>query len=78
MASGARAIAAVFLDDEPWAVIESLLPTHQRGARRVDDRQVSSIAHVSRSGCRWQDTPLIYGPLTTVYDRVHRWSQRGI
>ena len=72
-------MAAVFLEDEQWAVIEPLLPTNQRGARRVDDRRViSGIVPVLRSGCRWQDTPLVYGPPTTVYNRFHRWSQRGI
>lgn len=68
-----------FLDDRQWAAIEPLLPTNQPGARRVDDRRVlSGIIHVLRTGCRWQDTPAVYGPPTTVYNRFHRWSQRGI
>jgi transposase len=68
-----------FLDDRQWAAIQPLLPTNQPGARRVDDRRVlSGVIHVLRTGCRWQDTPAVYGPPTTIYNRFHRWSQRGI
>lgn len=68
-----------FFSDQQWAAIEPLLPANQPGARRVDDRRVlSGVVHVLKTGCRWQDTPAIYGPSTTVYNRFHRWSQRGI
>ena len=68
-----------WFSDRQWSVIESLLPRNQPGARRVDDRRVlSGIVHVLRSGCRWQDCPAVYGPPTTVYNRFHRWSRRGI
>jgi transposase len=68
-----------WLDDAAWAVLEPLLPRNQPGARRVDDRRViSGIFHVLRSGCRWRDCPTEYGPYTTVYNRFHRWSRRGI
>jgi transposase len=68
-----------FLSDGQWAAIEPLLPRNQPGARRVDDRRViSGVVHVLRTGCRWQDTPAIYGPPTTIYNRFHRWSQRGV
>ncbi len=68
-----------FLSDQQWAVIKPLLPTKQPDARRVDDRRVlSGVIHVLRTGCRWQDTPSVYGPSTTIYNRFHRWSQRGI
>jgi transposase len=71
--------ATFHLDDQQWAAIAPLLPTNQPGARRVDDRRViSGIIHVLRTGCRWQDTPPVYGPPTTIYNRFHRWSQRGI
>lgn len=73
-------MSALFqLSDRQWAAIEPLLPTNQPGARRVDDRRViSGIIHVLKAGCRWQDTPPAYGPSTTIYNRFHRWSQRGI
>lgn len=68
-----------WLDDHQWAVIAPLLPTNQPGAHRTDDRRIiSGIIHVLRSGCRWQDCPACYGPSTTVYNRFHRWSAKGI
>lgn len=68
-----------WLGDRQWAVIAPLLPTNQPGAHRTDDRRgISGIIHVLRSGCRWQDCPACYGPPTTVYNRFHRWSAKGI
>lgn len=34
--------------------------------------------HMLRSGARWRDCPLEYGPYTTVYNRFNRWSRQGI
>jgi putative transposase len=68
-----------WLSDRQWAAIEPLLPTNQPGARRVDDRRVlSGIVHMLKNGGRWQDCPACYGPPTTIYNRYHRWSQRGL
>jgi transposase len=68
-----------WLNDEQWAAIEPLLPPHQSGAHRKDDRRIiSGIIHVLKTGCRWQDCPKCYGPPTTIYNRFHRWSARGI
>ena len=68
-----------WLDDRQWAAIEPLLPRNQPGAHRTDDRRViSGIIHVLKVGCRWQDCPDCYGPPTTIYNRFHRWSARGI
>jgi transposase len=68
-----------WLSDAQWAVIGPLLPVNQAGARRTDDRRViSGIVHVLKAGCRWQDCPPCYGPATTVYNRFHRWSARGL
>ena len=68
-----------WLDDRQWAAIEPLLPKDQPGARRKDDRRIiSGIIHVLKVGCRWQDCPGVYGPPTTIYNRFHRWSRRGI
>jgi transposase len=70
---------AFWLSDAQWAAIEPLLPRNRPGARRVDDRRViSGIVHVLKSGCRWQDCPAVYGPPTTIYNRFHRWSGRGL
>jgi transposase len=68
-----------WLSDEAWAAIEPHLPHNQPGARRVDDRRViSGIVHVLKTGCRWRDCPPEYGPPTTIYNRYHRWSRRGL
>ena len=67
-----------WLSDDAWLAIEPHLPRNQPGARRVDDRRViSGILHVLKSGCRWCDCPLDYGPSTTIYNRFNRWSRRG-
>ena len=63
------------LSDEQWAVVGRLMPTNQPGARRVDDRRV--VSGILRTGGRWRDVPAEYGPATTVYNRLNRWSRRG-
>jgi transposase len=73
-------MASLFwLSDAAWAAIEPHLPHGKPGKPRVDDRRViSGILHVLKTGCRWRDVPAEYGPPTTVYNRYHRWAQRGI
>lgn len=52
-----------WLSDEEWTAIQPHLPTGRRGARRVDDRRViSGILHMLKSGARWRDCPVEYGP----------------
>ena len=49
------------------------------GRPRVDDRRViSGIIHVIRNGLRWRDTPEMYGPHKTLYNRFVRWSRKGV
>jgi transposase len=68
-----------WLSEAQWGAIEPLLRKNQPGARRTNDRRViSGIVHVLKTGCRWQDYPAVYGPSTTVYNRFHRWTIRGI
>ena len=68
-----------WLSEAQWGAIEPLLRKDQPGARRTNDRRViSGIVHVLKTGCRWQDYPAVYGPSTTVYNRFHRWTIRGI
>lgn len=67
------------LSDEAWALMRPHLPSGKPGKPRVDDRRViSGILHVLKTGCRWRDVPAEYGPATTIYNRYHRWSGRGI
>ena len=45
-----------WLSDRQFARLRPLLPTDTRGVPRVDDQRViSGIVHVLRSGCRWKD-----------------------
>ena len=68
-----------WLSDGQWAAIDPLLPKNRPGARRVDDRRaIGGIVHVLTTGCRWQDCPSCYGPPTTIYNRLQRWSARGL
>jgi transposase len=68
-----------WMDEAAWARLEPLLPRGRRGARRVDDQRViSGIIHMLRSGARWRDCPNEYGPYTTIYNRFNRWSRQGI
>jgi transposase len=49
------------------------------GVPRVDDaRVISGIIYVIKNGLRGQDAPREYGPHTTVYNRVVRWSRMGV
>jgi transposase len=68
-----------WFSDAQWARIEPLLPQTTRGMKRVDDRRVlSGIVHVIKSGGRWVDAPVEYGPRKTLYNRFVRWAERGI
>jgi transposase len=68
-----------WLSDEAWEALDPHLPHGKPGKPRVDDRRViSGILFVLKTGCRWRDVPLEYGPSTTIYNRYNRWSQRGI
>jgi len=68
-----------WLSHVEWSRLEPLMPRGRRGAHRVDDRRVvSGIVHMLRSGARWRDCPVAYGPYTTIYNRFNRWSRQGI
>jgi transposase len=68
-----------WLTDSQFSKIAPHLPTNTRGKARVDDRRViSGIVHVLKSGGRWIDAPLDYGPKKTLYNRYVRWAQKGV
>ena len=51
-----------WLTDTQFSKIEPHLPTNTRGNARVDDQRViSGIIHVLKSGGRWVDAPREYG-----------------
>jgi transposase len=67
-----------WLTEQQFARLEAFLPTDTRGVPRVDDRRViSGIVHVLKSGCRWKDAPVDYGPYKTLYNRFVRWRAKG-
>ena len=39
---------------------------------------INGVIHVVRTGWRWQKMPSARVPATTIYNRFHRWSQRGV
>jgi len=66
-------------DDAQFAQLSPLLPNKPRGVPRVDDQRViSGIVHVLKSGGRWVDAPSVYGPKKTLYNRFVRWSDKGV
>jgi transposase len=68
-----------WLSDEQFRRLAPLLPTDTRGVPRVDDQRViSGIIHVLKSGGRWADAPPIYGPRKTLYNRFVRWAAKGV
>ena len=49
------------------------------GRSRVDDRRVlSGIIFINCNGLRWRDAPREYGPAKTLYNRLKRWSDKGV
>ncbi len=49
------------------------------GVPRVDDQRVlSGIVYVIKSGLRWCGAPAGYGPHKTLYSRFVRWSRLGV
>ncbi|MGZ3305878.1 MAG: IS5 family transposase [Asticcacaulis sp.] len=67
------------LSDFEWRAIEPLLPNKPRGVPRVDDRRVlNAVFWVLRSGAPRRDLPERYGPHTTAYNRIRRWSKAGV
>src|SRR5438094_9843154 len=62
-----------WLNDRQFTRLAPHLPTDTRGKPRVDDRRViSGTVHVLKSGCRWADSPPLYGPRNTLYKRFVR------
>ena len=68
-----------WLNDAQFAWLSPHLPTDTRGKPRVDDQRViSGIIHVLKSGGRWVDAPAAYGPRKRLYNRFVRWSAKGV
>lgn len=58
--------------------LEAAAAEQAKGVPRVDDRgAIIGIVHVLQSGCRWTDTPAVYGPRKTLDNRDVRWAAKG-
>lgn len=67
-----------WLTDAQMARLEPLFPK-SHGKPRVDDRRVlSGIIFINCNGLRWCNAPAVYGPHKTLYNRLKRWSDKGI
>lgn len=65
-----------WLTDVQMARLQPFFPKIH-GKPRVDDQRVlSGIIFINRSGLRWCDAPKEYGPAKTLYNRWKRWCQR--
>jgi transposase len=68
-----------WLSEAQFQRIVPYLPSDTRGKARVDDQRViSGIIHVLKSGGRWVDAPPEYGPKKTLYNRYVRWAAKGV
>jgi len=71
------------LTDEPWAIVDPLIPPAKqspRGGRRreVDMREVlNTIFSLNRSGGQWDMLPHDVLPKSTVYDDFAQWRDDG-
>ena len=73
-------MAALFwLNDKQWAALRPPVPRNRPGVTPRRNRDViSGILHILEMGCRWRYHPPAQGPHTTVYNRLNRWSKRGL
>ncbi len=72
------------LTDEQWAVIEPLIPEHERqpggpgrpwrAAREV----LNGVLWILRTGARWQDLPERYPSYQTCHRRFQQWVDSGV
>ncbi|MDQ0946163.1 transposase [Streptomyces phaeochromogenes] len=74
------------VSDELWAVIEPLLPRHERrfrypGRKRIDDRKtLQGVLFVLYTGIQWEYLPqeLGFGSGPTCWRRLAEWQQAGV
>lgn len=69
------------LSHAQWARIRDLLPgkAGDPGRTAADNRRfVNAVLWVLRSGARWSDLPLRYGPYKSVHKRFTRWAAGAV
>jgi putative transposase len=71
------------LTDEPWAIVEPLIPPAKRSPRggrprKVHRREVlHTLFDLNRSGCPWDRLPHDRLPKSTVYEYFVPWRDEG-
>jgi transposase len=72
------------LTDEPWAVLQSIIPTptrrpNDRGRPWRNAREVlNGILWIVRTGAPWQALPEPYPPYQTCHHRFQHWVRSGV
>ena len=69
------------ISDEQWNKIKDLLPGQARhpGRTAVDNRGfINAVRWIAKTGAPWRDLPERFGKWNSVFQRFHRWSQRGV
>lgn len=67
------------LTDEPWEILEPLIPVHALGRpRETEMREVlNTIFYINRAGCQWDMLPHDLPPKSTVNDYFSLWRDDG-
>ncbi len=77
-------MAKFFVPDDLWAVVEPLIPKHQRSPKggqppKSDRLCLSGILFVLKTGIGWEDFPQELGCCgMTLWNRLHAWQQAGV
>jgi putative transposase len=71
------------LTDEPWVIVEPLIPPARQSPRGGRPRAVNmreglnTSCYLNRSGCQWDMLPHDLLPTSTVYDYFAQWRDDG-
>lgn len=77
-------MSGLLVDDELWAVVESILPCHPShpsgGKPPVPDRVcLTGIVFVLKTGIAWEDFPIEMGCCgMTLLNRLRQWQKAGV
>lgn len=78
-------MAKPLMDDEPWSIMQPLLPVRKRrwrfpGRKAVDDRTVlTGILFVLKTGIAWEDFPQEMGCRgMTLLNRLRQWRKADV
>jgi putative transposase len=81
MAATTRKPYLTDLTDDPWGILQPLIPSAKPGGRprEVDMREViHTILSLNRTGCQWDMLPHDLLPESTVYESFAQWRRDGV